>query len=206
MFLEREEDAVIRLRSLEDEAVSLAATPDLKEVYRCAPLLRGGFRVSGQGGGLPPGSRHILRRARGRHGWDGHLPLRPPSRAPPPSAGGRWRHPAVSASAQLPPWRLGAVPLRGSDYRRGWWYTCAVTRRSRGPDARPRLSCANDQHSQAVCGLPRRDAAAGALEHPGVHRHGEDPEEAPQAHRASGARPAPRQPRRPALLLHRGAR
>jgi hypothetical protein len=35
MFLEREEDAVIRLRSLEDEAVSFATVADLKEVYRC---------------------------------------------------------------------------------------------------------------------------------------------------------------------------
>ena len=35
MFLEREEDAVIRLRSLEDEAVSFATIADLKEVYRC---------------------------------------------------------------------------------------------------------------------------------------------------------------------------
>lgn len=41
MFLEREEDAVIRLRSLEDEAVSFATIADLKEVYRCARLARG---------------------------------------------------------------------------------------------------------------------------------------------------------------------
>lgn len=35
MFLEREEDAVIRLRSLEDDAAAAAAAADLKDVYRC---------------------------------------------------------------------------------------------------------------------------------------------------------------------------
>ncbi len=34
LFLEREEDAVIRLRSLEDEAAAAVTAPDLKEVYR----------------------------------------------------------------------------------------------------------------------------------------------------------------------------
>lgn len=34
MFLEREEDAVIRLRSLEDDAVASATAADLKDVYR----------------------------------------------------------------------------------------------------------------------------------------------------------------------------
>lgn len=42
VFLEREEDAVIRLRSLEDDAAAAAAAVDLKDVYRWAlqPALR----------------------------------------------------------------------------------------------------------------------------------------------------------------------
>ena len=35
MFLEREEDAVIRLRSLEDDAGGAATAADVKTVYRC---------------------------------------------------------------------------------------------------------------------------------------------------------------------------
>lgn len=38
MFLEREEDAVIRLRSLEDDAVASATAADLKDVYRWGVL------------------------------------------------------------------------------------------------------------------------------------------------------------------------
>lgn len=36
MFLEREEDAVIRLRSLEDLAAPPQSGLDLKDVYRCS--------------------------------------------------------------------------------------------------------------------------------------------------------------------------
>jgi len=36
MFLEREEDAVIRLRSLEDEGSAAHSAAALKDVYRCA--------------------------------------------------------------------------------------------------------------------------------------------------------------------------
>jgi hypothetical protein len=35
MFLEQEEDVVIRLRSLEAQAAFLTTTADLKEVFRC---------------------------------------------------------------------------------------------------------------------------------------------------------------------------
>lgn len=39
MFLEREEDAVIRLRSLEDEGSAAQTASALKDVYRCQAVL-----------------------------------------------------------------------------------------------------------------------------------------------------------------------